>query len=505
MSPEIFLAVFTVENLTVIALCTLYGTFVGAMPGLSATMAVALLVPFTFFMDPVPAISAITATTTTAIFAGDIAGALLRMPGTPASAAYVDDSYRLAQQGQARRVLFVALFTSVIGGIIGVAILAFLSPQLARFAIGFSTYENFWLAALGLTCAIFAGSGTVAKNFASLFIGLFIASVGIDVAVGHPRFTFGSVELLDGISFIPAMIGFFALSEVLRNARTSRAEIRVEIILDPIREAFGSAARMLLRFKAMISWSSVVGTIVGALPGAGADVAAWITYAFAKRLSKRPEEFGKGSMEGIVAAGSANNAAVAGAWTPALVFGIPGDSVTAIAIGVLLMKGLTPGPQIFTNDAELVGAVFGSFFVANIALLFAGAAAIALATLVLRVPRHVLMPLVLIAALVGAYAITNSVMAVWIVLALGVLGFFMEENRIPMAPAILGIVLGEVLENNFMLSMMKSQGEMGAFLERPIAAVLGGVTLLLWTLLLIRAIRQLVRPRPTAAPLPPEP
>ncbi len=502
MTLEILLAVFTAENLAVIALCTLYGTFVGAMPGLSATMAVALLVPFTFFMDPVPAISAITATTTTAIFAGDIAGALLRIPGTPASAAYVDDSFRLAQQGQARRVLFVALFTSVIGGIIGVAFLAALAPSLARFAIGFSTYENFWLAALGLTCAIFAGSGTVAKNFASLFIGLFIASVGIDVAVGHPRFTFGSVEFLDGISFIPAMIGLFALPEVLRSVRGGRAAVRVDIVLDPIRGAAAAAGRLLLKFKGMIGWSSIVGTVVGALPGAGADVAAWIAYAFAKRSSKAPETFGKGSMEGIVAAGSSNNAAVAGAWTPALVFGIPGDSVTAIAIGVLLIKGVTPGPQIFTNDADLVGAVFGSFFVANIAMLFAGAAAIALATLVLKVPRHVLMPIVLIMALVGAYAVTNSVMAVWIVLGLGVLGYLMEENGIPMAPAILGIVLGEVLENNFMLSMMKSQGALGAFVERPIAAVLGGVTLLLWTLLLIRAIRQVARPRPSLSPEP---
>ena len=499
-------AVLTIENLAVILAATFYGTFVGAMPGLTATMAVALLVPFTFFMDPIPAISAIIATTTTAIFAGDIAGALLRMPGTPASAAYVDDSFRLAREGAARKVLFVSLLTASIGGVVGVAILAISAPQLARFAIGFSSFENFWLAALGLTCAIFAGSGTVAKNFASLFLGLLVASVGIDVAVGHPRFTFGNVELLDGISFIPAMIGLFAMSEVFRSARAGSGQVNLDVALEKVGSAIGSALRTLRSMPRLITQSSLLGTLVGALPGAGADVAAWIAYALAKRGSKEPERFGKGSLEGIAAGGAANNAGVAGAWTPALVFGIPGDSVTAIAIGVLLMKGLTPGPQIFTNDPMLVGALFGSFFIANIVMIFTGALAILSATFILKVPRNVLMPLVLLTSLVGAYAITGSTMAVWIVLALGIAGFFMEENGIPMAPAILGIVLGRVLEDNFMLSMLKAQGELASFFERPVAAVLGTVTVTLWALLLARAVLQVARRRsPRAHPTPAEP
>ncbi|MEM7695812.1 MAG: tripartite tricarboxylate transporter permease [Pseudomonadota bacterium] len=504
MPVEALAAVFTVDNLTVILLATLYGTFVGAMPGLTATMAVALLVPFTFFMDPIPAISAIVATTTTAIFAGDIAGALLRMPGTPASAAYVDDSFKLARQGAARRVLFISLITASIGGIIGVAILAISAPQLARFAVGFSSYENFWLATLGLTCAIFAGSGTVAKNFASLFLGLFIASIGIDVAVGHPRFTFGNIELLDGVSFIPAMIGLFAMSEVLRNARAGKAAVKLDLVLDGLGDALKGAGRAIAKFKRVVAQSSVLGTIIGALPGAGADVAAWIAYAVAKKGSKTPKTFGNGSTEGIAAGGSANNAGVAGAWTPALVFGIPGDSVTAIAIGVLLMKGLTPGPQIFTNDPTLVGALFGSFFVANVVMLFTGALAIALATLILKVPRSVLMPLILMSSLVGAFAITGSTIAIWIVLVLGIIGFIMEENGIPMAPAILGIVLGRVLEDNFMLSMLKSRGDFMAFFERPVAGVLGVLTVTLWALLLVRALRQLRRgpARPAEAPPP---
>ena len=374
MIADAILLALEPSNLAIIFICTLYGAFVGAMPGLTATMAVSLLVPFTFFMDPIPAISAIVATTTTAIFAGDIAGALLRMPGTPASAAYVDDSFALARQGKARSTLLLSLFTAAIGGVVGVLILSLIAPQLARFAIGFSSYENFWLSALGLTCAVFAGSGTVAKSLASLFIGLFIATIGIDVAVGHPRFTFDNYELYDGVSFIPAMIGLFALSEVLRNARrgvngVDAQKTLAQTTLEPIGAAARTAWRHVAAFRLNIARSSLLGTGIGALPGAGADIAAWICYAISRRFSKTPQAYGRGASEGIADGGSANNAAVAGAWTPALVFGIPGDSVTAIAIGVLLMKGLTPGPQIFDTDADLINALFGSFLIANLALI----------------------------------------------------------------------------------------------------------------------------------------
>jgi TctA family transporter len=309
------------------------------------------------------------------------------------------------------------------------------------------------------------------------------------------------------VSFIPAMIGLFAMSEVLRNARSGPSAADLSIALERVGDALRGAVSAIAGLKRVVAQSSVLGTLVGALPGAGADVAAWISYALAKRGSRDPGSYGKGSVEGIAAGGASNNAGVAGAWTPALVFGIPGDSVTAIAIGVLLMKGLTPGPQIFTNDPELVGALFGSFFVANVVMLFTGALAILLATLILKVPRTVLMPLVLMSSLVGAYAITNSTIAVWIVLVLGLAGFFMEENGIPMAPAILGIVLGTVLENNFMTSMMKAQGDPLMFFERPVAGVLGTATVVLWALLIARAVYQLARPGggSTATPRPLEP
>lgn len=489
MSADVFWAIFNPDNLTVIIVCTLYGTFVGAVPGLTATMAVALLVPFTFYMDPIPAISAIVATTTTAIFAGDISGTLLRIPGTPASAAYVDDAYSLSKRGQAKTSLFVSLTTASIGGVVGVAILMLMAPQLARVAIGFSSYESFWLASLGLTCAVLTGQGTVPKSFASLFIGLAIASVGIDIAVGYPRFTYGVPDLLGGISFIPAMIGIFAFSEVLRTVQSNlNSSTASNLIKEKVSDASSRMIKALSGYRRTIARSSILGTLIGALPGAGADIAAWIAYAVARRFSKEPDQFGKGNLEGVAAGGAANNAAIAGAWTPALVFGIPGDSVTAIAIGVLLLKGLTPGPRIFIDQPELINTLFGSFFLANIIMLPMGFLAITLSTYILRIPRAIMAPIILLFSLVGAYAISSSVVAIWIVLVLGIVGYLMEQNEIPLAPAILGIVLGRIIEDNFMVSMIKAQGNLLMFFERQYSLVLGIITLLLWCFLLTRMV-----------------
>ncbi|MFN7002236.1 MAG: tripartite tricarboxylate transporter permease [Roseinatronobacter sp.] len=486
--------VLTPKILGTIFLCTLYGAFVGAMPGLTATMAVALLVPFTWFMDPVQAAAAIVATTTTAIFAGDISGAVLKIPGTPASAAYVEDSYRLAQSGKPRSTLYAALFASVIGGVIGVLILMLATPTLANLSRNFSSDEAFWLATLGLSCAVLVGGPSVPRNFASLFIGLAIATVGIDVAVGHPRFTFGNVELMDGISFIPAMIGMFALSELLRNAASGHEDTRIRLVVEPLRDALVQAGRTFGRLWKNVLRSATGGTFIGALPGAGADVAAWIAYAVSKRFSRQPDAYGKGHIEGVVDGGAANNAAVAGAWTPALVFGIPGDSVTAIAIGVLMMKGLTPGPDVLNSDTTLVYAIFGAFLMANVMMLLTGGLVVAMATQVLRVPRAVLMPVILILAMLGGYAISGSTLAIWIILALGLLASAMIWADIPLAPAILGIVLGRIVEQNFMVSMMKARGDLTEFFARDMAAVLGVITLAVWAILLFRALQSFIWP-----------
>lgn len=477
--------VFQPYVLGVIFASALFGIFVGAIPGLTATMATALLVPVTFFMDPVPALGAIVAATATAIFAGDIPGTLLRIPGTPASAAYTDESYAMAKKGQVDLNLGVNLVLSTFGGLVGVVVLIVAAPALAELAINFSSFEYFWLACLGLTCAVFIATDSPLKGLISLLLGLAIGCIGIDPAAGQPRFTFGSVELMGGINFIPAMIGLFAVSEVLRGA------VSLDSLGKPIDQAIGNIFKgvwsVYRRYKLNFWRGSAIGTLIGALPGAGADIAAWISYAMSKRFSKEPKKFGTGHVEGIVDATAANNSALAAAWIPALVFGIPGDSITAIVIGVLYMKGMNPGPTVFLQNPQFIYAVFMIFILANLLMLPLGWMAIKSSKQILRVPRRILLPIILMFCVVGSFAITNSIYGVILMLVMGVLGWILEENGFPVAPLILGLVLGEMLEQNFMTSMIKADGSFLTFFTRPIAGVLGVLTLAIWALMLFRA------------------
>ncbi len=485
--------VFDPQNLLVMMLAGVFGLFVGAMPGLTATMATALLVPVTFFMSPEPAIAAIVTATAMAIFAGDIPGALVRIPGTPASAAYVEDAHRMTLRGEAATVLGAGLVFSVIGGIFGSIVLAIAAPWIAEVALNFSSFEYFWLALLGLSCAVFISTGRPIKGIVSVLLGLFLATVGIDPTAGHPRFTFGNVELLAGISLIPTMIGMFAISEILRWVTSSRS---LETAAVPqVGNVFRGQLQLVRHYWQGTLRSAVVGTGIGALPGAGADIAAWITYALSKRLSKEPEKFGTGHIEGVAAASTANNASLGGAWIPALVFGIPGDSITAIVIGVLYMKGMNPGPMIMLERPELLYAIFITFIVANIMLLPLGYGAIRLFRLILAVPREVLMPLILIFCVVGSFAINNSVFGIGIMLVMGVLGYIMEENGFPVAPAILGLVLGGMIEANFLTSMIKANGDLLGFFQRPVAGVLGCANLLVWIWVSVVAVRRLLAGR----------
>jgi putative tricarboxylic transport membrane protein len=474
--------------LGVVLVSALFGLFVGAVPGLTATMATALLVPVTYFLDPIPAVACIVTATAMAIFAGDIPGALLRMPGTPASAAYTDEAYAMTRNGQAETVLGAGLVFSAIGGIFGTLVLMTAAPALAEVALKFSSFEYFWLVVLGLTCAVFISSSHPVRGLVSLMIGLLVASVGFENPAAHPRFTFGSAELMSGFQLISVMIGMFAVSEVLRYAVS--ADSPVAEVRQHIGRVFRGQWDLLKRYPVAVFRGSALGTAVGALPGACADIAAWIAYGISKRFSKTPEKFGTGHVEGVIEAGAANNSGVSGAWIPALVFGIPGDSITAIVIGVLYLKGLNPGPTIFIDNAQSIYAVFIVFLVANLLLLPLGWAAIKASKNILRVPRRVLMPVILLFCVVGAFSINNSVFDVGVMLAFGLLAYVMEINRFPIAPTILGVVLGGMLEQNFVTSMIKADGNLLAFFERPIAGALGVATILVWlSPLLVRAWR----------------
>lgn len=473
----------------IICISALYGLFVGAIPGLTATMATALLVPVTFFMDPVPALAAIVTMEAMAIFAGDIPGALVRIPGTPSSAAYVDESYALTQKGLAGFVLGTDVTVAAIGGMIGSVILISLAPRLAEVAMQFTSFEYFWLACIGLSCSVLVTKGSLLKGLVSLLIGLMMTTVGVDITLGFPRFTFEITDFLNGFTFIPAMIGMFGISEVMRNVCQQDCAFNVGSVQTS--HMFKGIGKTIRRYKLNIVRSGIVGTFVGILPGAGADIGAWIAYALSKKFSKEPEKYGTGHIEGIVDAGTANNAGLGGAWVPALVFGIPGDSITAIVIGVLFMKGLRPGPMIFQQTPEILYAVYVAFILANIILIPFGVLAIKAGSQMLKVPQNVLMPAILMFCVVGSFAINNTTFDVGVMLACGILAYFMESNDIPVAPAILGIVLGRLLEDSFMVSMIKSEWVLTEFFSRPVAGGLGVVTIILWTSPFIAAWRKM--------------
>jgi len=472
--------------LAVVLLTAVYGLFIGAIPGLTATLATALLVPFTFFLEPLPAVAAVITMSAMAIFAGDIPSALVRMPGTPASAAYTDDAYLLTQAGDGARVLGVGLVGSAIGGVIGAVVLIMAAPVLAEVALQFTSYEYFWVAVLGLTASVIISRGSQVKGTLSLLIGLILSTVGIDIALGYERFTFGSDDLLQGISFIPAMIGLFGLSEVLRNVlhpstRPQTPRLRTKGMF---RDSFA----VLWRYRRSTVTGNAIGSGIGALPGAGGDIAAWVSYAVAKNTSKEGRLFGrgKGHIEPIVASGSANNAALASAYVPALVLGIPGDTITAILVGVLLVKGVEPGPLLFTEQTPLLYGIYTVFILANLLLLPLGYLAIRASGRLLSVPRSVLLPVILAFSIVGSFAINNGNLEIIIMLVLGIAGYVLERGGFPLAPVVLGLVLGPIVEQNFMQSVIKTNWDLTQFFTRPLSAALMVTTLLVLAFPLLR-------------------
>jgi TctA family transporter len=476
-----FQMVMQFDVLLTILLASIYGLVVGSLPGLSATMATALLVPVTFYMSPIAAVSAIIAASAMAIFSGDIPGCLLRIPGTPASAAYTDEAFAMTRKGQPELALGICLWFSAIGGIIGTLSLIVMAPALAEMAFRFSTFEYFWLALLGLMCATMVARSSPVKAIASMFLGLLITCVGIENPAGAQRFTFGLPDLLGGIEIIPVLVGVFAVSEVMR-AFTAQP-----VVVAPPRRFGSILAGQWALTKAHPRQQvrgNIVGIIIGVLPGAGADMAAWISYAMSKRFSKTPEKFGTGHPEGLIEAGASNNASLASGWVPSLLFGIPGDTITAIAIGVLYMKGLNPGPTLFTEKASSMYALYIVFILANLIMIPLGILMIRSARYILFVPRALVMPVIILLCAVGSFATGNNLALVFTVAVFGLIGYFMDRNGFPVAALVLGAVMGTMVEQNFVTSLIKSDGSLLPFVSRPVAAVLAAMTLaaVLWPL-----------------------
>jgi len=443
---------------------TLGGVVIGALPGLNATTGAALLLPFTLTMEPVPAIAILTAIYCSATFAGAITAILINTPGTAASATTCLDGYPLAQRGEAGRALGMAVVASTFGGIFSVICLMLAAPLLARAAYNFSPPEYFALTLFGLSMLATIGDGSPIKNLIAGGFGIFFAMVGVDNLTTVERFTFGSYELYDGISFVPVMIGVFGISELL--VQSSQIDIKRERVLMksvnlPSREDYRKAWRAILR-------SSGIGTFIGILPAEGATVASMIGYNEAKRWSRTPEEFGKGAIEGVAGSEAANNAATGGAMVPTLALGIPGSATAAVILAGLMVHGLRPGPTMFTEQAEFAYAIFWSMMLVNILFFVVGLRGAKIFARVTLIPVPVLWPCVFVFSIVGAYALDQSMFDVWVALVSGVLGYFMRRYGFSVVPLAIGLILGGMLEQRLGQSMVMLDEKWWLMFSRPL-------------------------------------
>lgn len=447
------------------------GILVGGIPGLTATMAVALIIPISYYMEPLAGLAMILGVSFTSIFAGDIPATYLRIPGTPASGAAVLDGFEMAKKGKGSLALTINLLCSAMGGLIGVILLIVIAPPLANFALQFTHFQYFWLGLFGLSMSAVISRGNIIRGVLSAVLGLSVSTIGIDITTGFPRFTFGNAELMGGIGFIPAMIGLFGISEVLKNVK-SRERIIEMSVKNEVQVSLLKTLSIIWKRKWTFLQSAFIGTCIGALPGAGADIAAWISYGVAKKTSRKPEEFGKGSFEGVIAPTSANNAALGGTWIPTLAFGVPGDSITAIVLGAMLMYGLRPGPLIFEQNTDLIKNIFVIALISQFFLLPIGLLGIKIFSKILKLPRNVIMVIVIIFSVVGSYAIRNSFFDIYVMIIFGLIGYLFESLDVPLPPMILGIILGPMIEDSLRIGLIKTGGNYIPFLTNPISAIL---------------------------------
>ena len=459
-----FLALADPYILALIVLATLGGVMIGALPGLNATTGAALLLPFTITMDPIPAIVVLTTIYCSATFAGAITAILINTPGTSASATTCLDGYPLAQRGEAGRALGMAAVSSTIGGIISVIALMLAAPMLARAAYNFAPPEYFALTVFGLSMLASIGDGSPVKNILSGAFGVLLATVGVDLLTSVERFTFGYNELSEGIGFVPVMIGVFGISELLVQAGgldTVREQVSMKSIKLPGRADYVKVWRTILR-------SSGIGTFIGILPAEGATVASMIGYNEAKRWSKTPEEFGNGAIEGIAGSEAANNAATGGAMVPTLALGIPGSPTAAVILAGMMVHGLRPGPSLFTEQADFVYAIFWSMMLVNVLFFFVGLYGAKLFARVTFIPTQILWPTVFTFSIVGAYALDQSMMDVWIALAFGIIGFMMRRHGYSVVPMAIGLILGGMLETRLGQSMVMLDEQWWLMATRPL-------------------------------------
>ena len=454
-----------------IAVGVFLGIYIGAIPGLSATMAISLLVSFTFGWDTNAALAIMMGIHCGVVYGGSRSAILLNIPGAPAAVATALDGYPLAKKGLAGQAIGITTVSSVIGGFIGVVALAVGAPLISKLALKFAPRDYLLLAFMGLMLVGSLGTKSAVKGFISATIGVTLGMVGMDPISGVGRFTFDNVYLLSGIDYVTALIGLFGVSEVLCQVLDREAPV-VKQKVDKIVPSF----KTVLKYFPLTVRSSIVGVLVGALPGAGGDLSALITYDQAKRTVKNPEvPFGEGAIEGLVAPESANNATIGGAFIPMLTLGIPGDAVTAVMIGALTIHGLKPGPMLMTDTPHLFYYIVMSFVIANIFLLIFGLTGVKIFTKIVEIPKGILFPAIVILSVVGSYAINNSLYDIFWMLGFGVLGYILKRYDYPVAPAVLGIILAELIETTYRRAIILAKtipNLLLSFFKHPISIVL---------------------------------
>lgn len=451
-----------------VAWATLLGVTIGILPGLTATMGVALLVTLTYKMAPDQAILTLMCVYLGAIYGGSRTAILLNIPGTPANAAATLDGYPLAQQGKAGLAMGLATTSSTLGTMVGIFFLAIIAPLLSEAALKFGSYEFFWLALFGVVISgQMTGSDTPLKGYIAGILGLLVAMIGMETLHAHQRFTFGIAALGGGIDIIPAMVGAFGLAEIL-----SAMKRKVVGHVVPVNDRVVPTLREIFQYWRTIIRSGIIGTFIGIIPGVGEDVGSWSSYAAAKRASKHPEEFGKGSQEGLIAAETGDNAVVSAAMIPTLTLALPGSAAAAVLIAAMLIHGIRPGPMLMVENAPFLYQIVAMLLLATIANLIFGLSLTKIFIKVLAVPRERLMAVIYILCVVGSFAITQRMFDVYVMLIFGVVGFLLREMKYPMAPLVLGIVLGDLLDLNLRRGLALTQGDPTPFFTRPISAII---------------------------------
>jgi putative tricarboxylic transport membrane protein len=465
----------------------LVGYLIGAIPGLGPSLGVALLIPFTYGMDPVVSIVGLVALYAAAEYGGAITAVLINSPGTAAAVATAWDGYPLTQQGRAGEALTVSILSSGVGIFVSACLLILTAVPLSEFALKFGAGEYFALALVGLSLVAGLSDGSPIKGMVAMGIGLAMATIGLDVQLGVPRFTGGNYELFEGLPLVPVLLGLYALSEVLfmiEDGATAKLKSTKVGGLTSI------PYHAMKDLKVVVLRSSILGYVIGVIPGAGASIASFVSYAVSKRFSKTPELFGKGSLEGVASSEAANNSAVAGAMAPLLALGIPGSATTAVMIGALMVQGIQPGPLLFTRTPEIPYTVFASLFVGIPVMVFIGLAGARIWAQVANIPRPAIAAIVAGICYIGAYASETTMFPVHVMTACGILGYLLRKVGIPLAPIILALVLGELMEINFRRALISNQGHLDIFYRSPMTVVLLSIAVLAFVLPAIGAVRR---------------